>query len=199
MSVEKVGRTTGHTQGEIVSAKFSTKISYPMGMLTFRNQIRTTSMSRPGDSGSCLIERGTRNPVGLLFAGSDTASYCNPMREVLSALSSPHTYKYPSGATYHFSSDHSLRILQKRSYATALISDRESVACAQTLRSLPVRYRIAATVAGVGLCATAMKLAGLVRPARQSETSNTSSFFFRSAPVQASAGTVHKSSIELGL
>jgi hypothetical protein len=77
MRVEKTGRATGYTEGKITSARFSTKIKYPMGTLNFKNQIRTTSMSKGGDSGSCLIEQGTNKTVGLLFAGSDAASYCN--------------------------------------------------------------------------------------------------------------------------
>ncbi len=118
MSVEKTGRTTGYTEGKITSDRFSTKIKYPMGTLTFKNQIRTTSMSKGGDSGSCLIEQGTNKTVGLLFAGSDAASYCNPMSVVLSSLSMSYTHQYPSGKTFSFHSDFNLRIIQKRPYST---------------------------------------------------------------------------------
>lgn len=158
MHVEKVGRTTGHTQGQILSAKFSTKITYPMGILTFKNQIRTTSMSKPGDSGSALISLGERKPVGLLFAGSDTASYCNPMSVVLSTLSMPHSYQYPSGTTCRFKADNSLRILQKRTYTTHAISHLpgQKTALSSSLRVIPKKFAvIAAMASGLGLFANA--------------------------------------------
>jgi hypothetical protein len=68
--------------------------------------------------GSCLIEQGTNKTVGLLFAGSDAASYCNPMSVVLSSLSMSYTHQYPSGKTFSFHSDFNLRIIQKRPYST---------------------------------------------------------------------------------
>lgn len=201
MLVEKVGRTTGYTQGEIVSAKFSTKIAYPMGTLTFRNQIRTTSMSKPGDSGSCLVEKGTKKPVGLLFAGSDAASYCSPIRTVLSTLSMPHTYQYPSGTTCHFNVDHPLKILQKRSYSTVAAPTfyQKSVTCTQSLKSLPIRYKLAATVASIGLNTIAIKLSGLDKPKTDGPLSKalTSCSFFRASSVQPDIQATHKASVEL--
>lgn len=142
MRVEKVGRTTGYTQGEIISARFSTKINYPIGTLTFKNQIRTTSMSKGGDSGSCLVEQGTKKPVGLLFAGSDTASYCNPITSVLSYLSMYYTYQYSSGKTVTFNSDYPLRILQKRSYSTIAATNFSSKGTffSRNLKAIPTRY-----------------------------------------------------------
>lgn len=160
MNVEKVGRTTGYTRGEIISARFSTKINYPMGMLTFRHQIRTTSMSKPGDSGSCLIEQGTKKPVGLLFAGSDTASYCNPMSKVLSALSTSYINKYPSGRTHTFSPDYPLRILQKRTYLTyaAPSFSRNSIVLTKGLKVPLTKYGAAIAIASIGLYATTKKV-----------------------------------------
>lgn len=118
MFVEKVGRTTGHTQGEITSSNTDINIDYPMGRLMFADQIRTTNMSKGGDSGSCLIKKGTRQPVGLLFAGSDTASYHNPIRTVISSLSMSYTCSYPSGKTHHFKNDYPFRIIQRRPYTS---------------------------------------------------------------------------------
>ncbi len=80
MNVEKTGRTTGYTQGIVFSINETIKVNYPMGNVIFKNQIRATSMSKGGDSGSCLFEMGTKKPVGLLFAGSDTASFFNPLK-----------------------------------------------------------------------------------------------------------------------
>lgn len=117
MNVEKTGRTTGYTQGQIISINETVKVSYPMGIIAFKNQIRTTSMSKGGDSGSCLFERNTKKPVGLLFAGSESASFFNSFRTVLSSLSNSHTNTYPSGKTQVFSADYPLTIL-KRPYFT---------------------------------------------------------------------------------
>tara|TARA_B100000508_G_C11462680_1_gene279996 strand:- start:329 stop:1684 length:1356 start_codon:yes stop_codon:yes gene_type:complete len=198
MSVEKVGRTTGYTQGEIISAKFSTKIIYPMGTLTFRNQIRTTSMSKPGDSGSCLVKRGTRSPVGLLFAGSDSASYCSPMRTVLSALSMPHTHQYPSGTICRFDADHSLRILSKRSYATVSAPFFcQGSAIIQNLKRLPTECKVAASVSSIGFYSVAMKLLGSSKRKNKVDGSLFSGMgcqFFKVAPVHVHLATAHKTS-----
>jgi hypothetical protein len=43
-------------------------------------------MSRPGDSGSILVETGGPRAVGLLFAGSDLATIYNPIDDVLRVL-----------------------------------------------------------------------------------------------------------------
>jgi hypothetical protein len=43
-------------------------------------------MSRPGDSGSVLVEAGGPRAVGLLFAGSDLATIYSPIDDVLRAL-----------------------------------------------------------------------------------------------------------------
>ncbi len=119
MQVEKFGRTTEYTTGEIISTSFSTNIEYPMSTLAFKNQIQTTNMSTGGDSGCCIVKCGSRNSIGLLFAGSNTASYSNPMLAVLSALSQKHKNKYPSGKVEKFKADFPLQILrqQRRSYS----------------------------------------------------------------------------------
>jgi hypothetical protein len=119
MSVEKTGRTTGYTQGQIISINQTVKVNYgKLGIILFKDQICTTSMSQGGDSGSCLFERGTKKPVGLLFAGHESESFHNPIKAVLSSLSLPAINKYPSGKTHTFAKDHSLRIL-RRTYSTS--------------------------------------------------------------------------------
>lgn len=164
MYVEKVGRTTGHTRGEIISARFSTKINYPVGTLTFRNQIRTTSMSKPGDSGSCLIEQGTKKPVGLLFAGSDTASYCNPMSTVLSALSMTHTNNYPSGKTHFFAKDYPLRILRHTYSTISIASGQNTNMVARASLKVPASsVKCGALLASFGIHA-ARSLCNYVKP-----------------------------------
>jgi hypothetical protein len=123
MEVEKTGRTTGYTQGQITSINETIKVNYSqMGIVKFKNQIRTTSMSKGGDSGSCLFKKGTKEPVALLFAGSNSASFYNPMKMILSSLSMSWTNKYPSGNNHSFPSVPSFKIL-KRPYSTQFFSD----------------------------------------------------------------------------
>lgn len=75
-TVEKIGRTTGHTTGTITAFEVDgLRISYPEGQMVFDDQIEISgqagSFSSGGDSGSVIWTRGERRPVGLLFAGSD--------------------------------------------------------------------------------------------------------------------------------
>jgi hypothetical protein len=112
MNVEKTGRTTGYTQGKVISINQTVKVDYgKAGIITFKDQICTTSMSKGGDSGSCLFEAGTKKPVGLLFAGTESESFYNPIKSVLSSLSMFHINQYPSGKTHTFAQDEPLKIL----------------------------------------------------------------------------------------
>ncbi len=75
-TVEKIGRTTGHTTGTITAFEVDgLRISYPEGQMVFDDQIEISgqagSFSSGGDSGSVIWTRGERRPVGLLFAGSE--------------------------------------------------------------------------------------------------------------------------------
>lgn len=75
--VEKTGRTTNFTTGKILALNATVDVNYGGGRVArFVNQIVTTRMSAPGDSGSliCDIKEGA---VGLLFAGSSTVTIAN--------------------------------------------------------------------------------------------------------------------------
>lgn len=85
MIVQKSGRTTGHTFGEIKDVSATMRISYGRKSALFRNQILTTAMSQGGDSGSLVLDQKNR-AVGLLFAGSNLVTLCNPIQEVLKLL-----------------------------------------------------------------------------------------------------------------
>lgn len=87
MAVEKSGRTTGHTYGTVVSIDETTRVKMGKNTAVFTDQIALTSMSFPGDSGSVLFERGTKKPIGLLFAGSPSKTYGNHMTKVSEAMS----------------------------------------------------------------------------------------------------------------
>lgn len=99
IAVEKVGRTTGHTQGRVSAIELDgISVQYPSGVLDFDDQIEVTGegsarFSDGGDSGSVVYRPDTLQAIGLLFAGSDTGgpsgqglTYCNPIGTVLERL-----------------------------------------------------------------------------------------------------------------
>ncbi|MHC4519282.1 MAG: fibronectin type III domain-containing protein [Planctomycetota bacterium] len=91
MSVQKYGRTTGPTSGEVAGINASVRVWYSRGFAIFVDQIMITpgTFSAGGDSGSLIVvENGAddRSPVGPLFAGSSTATFANPIDDVLSDL-----------------------------------------------------------------------------------------------------------------
>lgn len=84
--VQKSGRTTGYTRGRVIAIGATVNVNYGgPGVARFVNQIITTNMSAGGDSGSLVLDM-RNNAVGLLFAGSSTATIINPINAVLSAL-----------------------------------------------------------------------------------------------------------------
>jgi hypothetical protein len=97
--VEKIGRTTGHTQGRVRAFELdNVVVGFDMGNVRFDGQIEiegagAASFSEGGDSGSIIFTGEERNPFALLFAGSDTGgdngqglTYANPLDVVLSKL-----------------------------------------------------------------------------------------------------------------
>jgi hypothetical protein len=86
LRVRKSGRSSGLTNGEIAVLDTTISVSYGDSTAQFNGQIVTTPMSRPGDSGSSLVEAGGPRAVGLLFAGSDLVTLYNPIEDVLRAL-----------------------------------------------------------------------------------------------------------------
>lgn len=102
MLVEKVGRTTGHTHGQIVAQSASpVPVAYNVreyGITksvffeeTFIIQSFPTPFSKPGDSGSLVVSRdaqGVRRAVGLVFAGDPdrNLSFILPLRPILDKL-----------------------------------------------------------------------------------------------------------------
>jgi len=51
----------------------------------FKDQFVSSSFSKPGDSGSLVLDE-ENNAIGLLFAGSDKATVCNVITNVFKAL-----------------------------------------------------------------------------------------------------------------
>jgi hypothetical protein len=90
MQVHKVGRTTGYTKGTVFDISADVAIPYELGDVTFQDQILIRGergmFSDRGDSGSVIVERGTKQAVGLLFAGSPLYTIANPIATVLAQL-----------------------------------------------------------------------------------------------------------------
>jgi hypothetical protein len=98
MSVQKRGRTTGHTIGTIAALNVTADVTYPAACgdrkgpkARFVGQIRVDDtngdFSAGGDSGSLVVTNDAgRNPVGLLFAGDKQGTLLNPIDEVLGCL-----------------------------------------------------------------------------------------------------------------
>ncbi|MCH7886647.1 MAG: hypothetical protein IIA58_01645 [Candidatus Marinimicrobia bacterium] len=94
-AVQKYGRTTGLTTGEVVGVNATVVVCYksrgpffcnPNFIATFVDQIVITpgGFSSGGDSGSLIVTNDeSKNPVGLLFAGSSTHTIANRIDLVL--------------------------------------------------------------------------------------------------------------------
>jgi len=88
MKVKKYGRTTGLTKGKVSAVNAIVNVGYDSGTARFVNQIVVVpgTFSAGGDSGSLIVTESGNMPVGLLFAGSSTATIANPIGAVLSAF-----------------------------------------------------------------------------------------------------------------
>lgn len=92
LDVQKCGRTTGCTAGDIAEINATVEVCYASQgpfctqIARFVDQFTITpgAFSAGGDSGSLIVtDDGSNNPVGLLFAGSDTRTIANPIGPVL--------------------------------------------------------------------------------------------------------------------
>src|SRR5690606_8697033 len=86
MSVIKSGRSSGITTGEVTALGATITVALGEGVMArFSDQVVTSPMAQPGDSGSLVLDDAHR-AVGLLFAGSAQATICNRIQNVLDAL-----------------------------------------------------------------------------------------------------------------
>ncbi|MBN2181846.1 MAG: fibronectin type III domain-containing protein [Sedimentisphaerales bacterium] len=85
LKVKKYGRTTGLTNGRVVSTNATVDVGYDTGVARFVGQIVVSpgTFSAGGDSGSLIVTSLGNRPVGLLFAGSDAYTIANPIDAVL--------------------------------------------------------------------------------------------------------------------
>lgn len=84
-ALQKMGRTTGYTTGQITQIDVTVSVDYGGKIGTFKNQLMSGAMSAGGDSGSAVLDMQKR-VVGLLYAGSDSTTIMNPIQFVLDAL-----------------------------------------------------------------------------------------------------------------
>lgn len=82
MDIQKMGRTTGHTQGIVTQIDVTVNVDYGGRIVKFTDQVFTSRMSSPGDSGSGILDMD-RKAVGLLFAGSDRVTIFTPIQRIL--------------------------------------------------------------------------------------------------------------------
>ena len=86
LPIQKSGRTTGFTTGEIEQVDVPVDVQYGPGQLArFSDQLMAGAMSQGGDSGSAVLDQSNRL-VGLLFAGSDNSTIINRIEHVFAAL-----------------------------------------------------------------------------------------------------------------
>jgi len=83
--VQKYGRTTLLTTGNVYAVNATVNVGYSSGTARFVNQIMITpgTFSAGGDSGSLIVTQNGNNPVGLLFAGSSSVTIACPIDLVL--------------------------------------------------------------------------------------------------------------------
>jgi hypothetical protein len=92
LAVQKYGRTSSLTTGQVTDINATIQIRYSSGTARFVDQVVVQSKKpviKSGDSGSLLVSNDAgHNPVGLLFAGDSSGKYAiaNPIGSVLSAL-----------------------------------------------------------------------------------------------------------------
>lgn len=97
MKVEKYGRTTGRTIGEVTTTHLDVNVELNGMQLEFHDQFEIkgcmhrgsrTKFCGDGDSGSLILEKGTNRAIGLLFAGTKNGTtFATPISCILDAFS----------------------------------------------------------------------------------------------------------------
>lgn len=87
--VRKSGRTTGLTNGTVLSTNASIRVV--SGTALFTNQLELTPMSAGGDSGSLIFDRNSLTVLGLLFGMSNSTgnTYANKIATVIDHIKRP--------------------------------------------------------------------------------------------------------------
>ena len=90
IAVDKFGRTTGYTVGQVPSIDNDVIVEYGIGKITFTRQGMIVggtgqAFSNAGDSGSLILQHGSNIAVALLVAGPNTHTIANHIDQVLRA------------------------------------------------------------------------------------------------------------------
>lgn len=85
LGVQKSGRTTEYTAGQIIGIEATVQVTYSQGAAWFDGQIISDIPSAGGDSGSAVLAYDN-NLVGLLFAGGEGITIMNPIEDVFQEL-----------------------------------------------------------------------------------------------------------------
>lgn len=85
MRVQKSGRTTEYTEGEIIGIEADVRVSYSQGTAWFDGQVISDIPCAGGDSGSAVLTYDN-NLVGSLFAGGEGITIMNPIEDVFREL-----------------------------------------------------------------------------------------------------------------
>jgi hypothetical protein len=98
MEVAKSGRSTGLTCSTVDSVSVTMNVEYTENCdgtgtptnVQFSGQVEISGgwFSAQGDSGALVVSQQTADPVGLLFASSDSSTLANPISDVLNYFSS---------------------------------------------------------------------------------------------------------------
>jgi hypothetical protein len=105
LKVAKSGRATGLTCSSISAINVTASVTYQKGCnggLQFQQTytdlivIDGGDFSAQGDSGALIVTEDTADPIGLIFASSDTATLASPVSDVLTALADPNTGEKPA-------------------------------------------------------------------------------------------------------
>ncbi len=92
MKVEKIGASTGHTIGTVISTSAAFKVDYATAPdLLLADQIQIENGDKDfcghGDSGSLVVDVETKQAVGLLTVNMDGFALANRLSNVMAALS----------------------------------------------------------------------------------------------------------------
>jgi len=84
----KYGRTTGQTSASLSALNATVTVGYDTGNARFVGQVVIwgRGFSAGGDSGSLIVQKSDKKAVGLLFAGSNTTTFGNPIGAVLGSF-----------------------------------------------------------------------------------------------------------------
>ncbi|WP_366923387.1 S1 family peptidase [Metallumcola ferriviriculae] len=86
LTVQKSGRTSGVTAGKVNAVDVTLRVALGSNdFAIFTDQVISDILSRPGDSGSLILDEQMQ-AVGLLFAGSDQVTVFNRQENVAEAL-----------------------------------------------------------------------------------------------------------------